>query len=107
MARFACGKCGSQDMEHTTGIGKATGKPWQGWKCKDCKQMHNMAGIPWGDKPKTPQIPQQQFQQPTHIGVTIADVMKELKKMQDFMGMTKDIEKANEEIQLETEQAPF
>lgn len=50
MAQFNCSKCDSQGLEWKEGIGKNTGKKWTAWYCPDCKLMHGMNGMPWGDK---------------------------------------------------------
>lgn len=32
-------KCGSENGEMKSGVSQKTGKPWTGWKCRDCREM--------------------------------------------------------------------
>lgn len=107
-----CAKCGSQAMDHMSGVSKTTGKPWQGWKCTQCKTMHGMNGIPWADKGSKPQTfqqtyqpeAQQSFKPPVNIVEKKLDVIiSMLKTLQGDMG----VEEVNKELQVESNESPF
>ena len=34
-----CHKCQSQDGDFKEGVSRKTGRPWRGWKCKQCGDM--------------------------------------------------------------------
>lgn len=36
-----CSKCGSSNLEYSTGVAKATGKTWHAFDCKDCTSERN------------------------------------------------------------------
>lgn len=100
-----CAKCGNQDMEYKSGIGK-TGKQWQGYKCSQCKTMHGMNGIPWGEKPKQtyhPDVPQSRTIPQNPIEKKLDLIISMLKTLQQDMG----VEQANKELQINSEEAPF
>lgn len=114
--KMDCPVCGCQDTKFVTGIAKSgrnIGQPWSAYDCQN-PQCKNEKGFSTRTFVKT-QPGQAKFATKSkapigNLGPNISDIMKELKKMQEFMGMVNpDIEQVNKEMQGEANQdsSPF
>lgn len=88
--------CGSQDGEYKSGISKKNGKPWKGWKCKQCDQMQFMPTQNFAPKTAAPQTTQAQ---PPAVNNTIIVMLNSIDdKLNKLLARTKNELEPDQEV---------